>query len=340
MGGGNGYFYETDWRGYDPQLGRFKAVDALASLFSGVTPYNFSLNNPIKYNDPTGLAPNDDDDDTGPKSYGQKISGATRVTNVYKAEQTCYACGDEFERNTEGNTTEIGYRNTTIPGFGAGNLQGLKRFGGGKKNDKKKEEVESETDMLYPGINGIPVDLRHSGRDAMISSGMVRNDGVTVHGGIDIHFNDCGCYEGVKASTGGNIYSTVTGLVVELDDGNNAINIINADESIMISFMHMSKLNVKTGDIVEVGDIIGEMGNVGKSNGAHLHYQIQIKSKGKTARNMDEIYGKDWLTINPLKGISVKSTILLKQVLSALRVPAQGLKTMGQLSVIKPDDEE
>jgi len=48
--------YETPFRGYDAQLGIFRQVDALAGLFSGISPYQFAYNNPIYFNDPTGLA--------------------------------------------------------------------------------------------------------------------------------------------------------------------------------------------------------------------------------------------------------------------------------------------
>ncbi len=48
-------WYETTFRGYDPQIGRFNQIDKLAALFANATPYNFVLNNPINYSDPLGL---------------------------------------------------------------------------------------------------------------------------------------------------------------------------------------------------------------------------------------------------------------------------------------------
>ena len=54
---GKGYSYETDWRGYDPQLGRFKGIDALADEMPGINPYQYSYNNPVMFNDPTGENP-------------------------------------------------------------------------------------------------------------------------------------------------------------------------------------------------------------------------------------------------------------------------------------------
>lgn len=34
-------WYETDFRRYDPQIGRMTGVDALAEAFTGIAPYNF-----------------------------------------------------------------------------------------------------------------------------------------------------------------------------------------------------------------------------------------------------------------------------------------------------------
>jgi len=54
-GGGNEY--TTDFRQYDPRLGRWTSPDALMMLFAGESPYNFVFNNPIVAVDPLGLAP-------------------------------------------------------------------------------------------------------------------------------------------------------------------------------------------------------------------------------------------------------------------------------------------
>jgi RHS repeat-associated protein len=46
--------YETTFRGYDPQLGRFGQIDPLADRFHSFSPYQFALNSPTDFNDPTG----------------------------------------------------------------------------------------------------------------------------------------------------------------------------------------------------------------------------------------------------------------------------------------------
>ena len=57
--------YETDFRLYDPQIGRFVQADELADEFDDWSPYVFANDNPILFNDPTGLAPECPDCPTG-----------------------------------------------------------------------------------------------------------------------------------------------------------------------------------------------------------------------------------------------------------------------------------
>ena len=46
-----------DYRPYDNSLGRFHSVDALAETQYSYTPYHFGFNNPVYWNDPSGLHP-------------------------------------------------------------------------------------------------------------------------------------------------------------------------------------------------------------------------------------------------------------------------------------------
>jgi RHS repeat-associated protein len=47
--------YDATFRMYDPQIGRFWQPDPLADVNENSSPYSFVYNNPIKYNDPSGL---------------------------------------------------------------------------------------------------------------------------------------------------------------------------------------------------------------------------------------------------------------------------------------------
>ncbi|MEN9488375.1 MAG: hypothetical protein RL494_640 [Bacteroidota bacterium] len=52
---GSGNSYTTEFRQYDPRLGRWLSVDPMASDAPGWTPYRAFFNNPILYTDPSGL---------------------------------------------------------------------------------------------------------------------------------------------------------------------------------------------------------------------------------------------------------------------------------------------
>jgi len=49
--------YDLEFRNYDPTLGRMYGVDPVAGKYSSLTPYNYSFNNPVNENDPSGADP-------------------------------------------------------------------------------------------------------------------------------------------------------------------------------------------------------------------------------------------------------------------------------------------
>jgi len=56
------------------------------------------------------------------------------------------------------------------------------------------------------------------------------------------------------------------GRMVEVDHGN----------GLSTRYGHLSEINVKIGQQVKIGDIIGEVGSTGRSTGPHLHYETRI----------------------------------------------------------------
>ncbi|MEO0395532.1 MAG: peptidoglycan DD-metalloendopeptidase family protein [Cyanobacteria bacterium P01_A01_bin.137] len=50
-------------------------------------------------------------------------------------------------------------------------------------------------------------------------------------------------------------------------------------------YAHMSKLAVDSGDKVKRGDVIGYLGNTGRSSGPHLHYGIYYRGQAVNPRN-------------------------------------------------------
>ncbi len=52
--------------------------------------------------------------------------------------------------------------------------------------------------------------------------------------------------------------------------------IVNHGNGIETAYAHLSSINVKVGQNVTQGDVIGKMGTTGSSTGSHLHFEIRI----------------------------------------------------------------
>jgi hypothetical protein len=79
------------------------------------------------------------------------------------------------------------------------------------------------------------------------------------------------------APVGTEIYSTGDGIVSRADaDASGYGNHVRISHGYgyMTLYGHMSKINVRPGQRVKRGDVIGFVGNTGKSVGPHLHYEV------------------------------------------------------------------
>jgi murein DD-endopeptidase MepM/ murein hydrolase activator NlpD len=81
------------------------------------------------------------------------------------------------------------------------------------------------------------------------------------------------------APKGTSVYSTGDGRVTRVYRSASYGNVIFIDHGYGYEtrYAHLNKFNVKRGDVVERGDIIGFVGNTGRSAGDHLHYEVLYK---------------------------------------------------------------
>ncbi len=74
----------------------------------------------------------------------------------------------------------------------------------------------------------------------------------------------------VRATANGKVVSSGWaggyGRMVEIDHGN----------GLSTRYGHMSEINVKVGDQIKIGQVIGAVGSTGRSTGPHLHYETRI----------------------------------------------------------------
>ncbi len=108
------------------------------------------------------------------------------------------------------------------------------------------------------------------------------------------------------APTGTDVFATGNGIVKEVDRNAGYGNIIVIDHGYGYETLygHLSKFNVKVGQTINRGDIIGFVGSSGASTSPHLHYEV-MKNGQKV--NPQNYYFQD---LNPLeyeKMISISS---------------------------------
>ena len=80
----------------------------------------------------------------------------------------------------------------------------------------------------------------------------------------------------IAVLVGTDVYAVKSGIVelsyYSQSYGYNVL--INHGNNIKTRYAHMSQLNVKVGEKVEQGNIIGLSGNTGDSTGPHLHFEL------------------------------------------------------------------
>lgn len=110
---------------------------------------------------------------------------------------------------------------------------------------------------------------------------IINNRKTSIHRGVDIRRKEG---EEIKASNSGRVV-----LTEEFFYGGNTV-VLDHGLQIYTVYMHLSRFNVKAGDMVEKGGAVGYVGSTGRSTGPHLHFGVKVQD---TSVNPSSLIGLD-----------------------------------------------
>ena len=131
--------------------------------------------------------------------------------------------------------------------------------------------ARAQVDRLTRTLGAVPVRRPVMGEMELSSGFGMRIDpfirAPAMHTGLDFRGDTA---DPVRATADGNVtvagWNGGYGKMVEIDHGN----------GISTRYGHLSDINVKTGQRVRAGAIIGKIGSTGRSTGPHLHYETRV----------------------------------------------------------------
>ncbi|MFD0588956.1 M23 family metallopeptidase [Paenibacillus sp. GCM10027627] len=155
---------------------------------------------------------------------------------------------------------------------------------GAKETIQQFQNLSAQMDALAPSLDST-IKALHNYRQLLritptiwpadsrkiTSTFGVRSDPFTgrssLHSGLDLGGN-----------RGDAIYAAADGVITLSENtyphGNNII--IDHGRGIETRYLHLNERLVKVGDKVKKGQLIGELGNTGRSTGPHLHYEVIV----------------------------------------------------------------
>jgi murein DD-endopeptidase MepM/ murein hydrolase activator NlpD len=82
----------------------------------------------------------------------------------------------------------------------------------------------------------------------------------------------------IAAPHGKEVVAPSDGVIIfaGLEGGYGNVLVIDHGYGVKTRYGHLSKLEVKTGDHVKRGQVVGAVGNTGRSTGPHLHYEVRV----------------------------------------------------------------
>jgi len=100
------------------------------------------------------------------------------------------------------------------------------------------------------------------------------------------------CVAGTVVHAGRHIYRKGWGYSYGLHVIIDNVRFVDKSAGLWAGYCHLSKVNVKVGQKVKRGDVLGLSGNTGRSTAAHLHLEIQ---RGRTWSPIRHVNPQKWV---------------------------------------------
>lgn len=177
--------------------------------------------------------------------------------------------------------------------------------------DSYKEAVKEVSDKVNSkGIYLFPIRIFNGYRgDATEASNVGYRSNATpnFHNGVDINV---GGSDDTISEKNSQVLAATDGVIYKIANNLGAV-YISDSEGRIFCYMHMivsSYSNLKVGDAIKQGDVIGKIGRTGASN-MHLHYQVTVKGTYGSPLNIwdfspvenKKVVGKDKKLGTPVK---------------------------------------
>ncbi len=176
--------------------------------------------------------------------------------------------------------------------------------------DRSYSEIQSAAVSKQKEISSLPLILPISVKDLIFISSDFGSR-------IDPIFHTFAQHHGLDyvARTGTKVYATGDGIVTlskysRKGYGNEVI--IDHSFDFSTRYAHLNKILVNQGDSVKRGQVIGLVGNTGKSTGPHLHYEVRFGNKPVNPffYYSDDLSGDEYETMVSTNNSKIRSNII------------------------------